>query len=433
MLFEILPEGGAVLLSLEGRGSDLLIPDEVQGQPVLALGEGLLQNRDNILFLRLPKYLQRIETRAFAGASSLQSIVFPSTLEYIGPYAFADCAGLEKVQFLGQYVELGEYAFSECTALQEIAFPERTERIPEGLCRGARALSKVKLGDAVSSIGKDAFFGAFQLEDFTWPKQLRVIEEFAFAGTGLQSFDPKNNLQRIEKAAFQDCLELGIVSLQEGLLSIGQSAFGGCVALETCIFPFSLNVVEPDAFVFTPSLTKLYVPQNSVAERWAEREGRSTQRLYRDVSGDYYYTVGMDNKATVLRYLGSSKCLRMPDTLDGYPIEKLADYAFYNILGLSSVTLPAGIESIGQSAFSHCEHLSEVRLGDGLLVIDTEAFYDCISLIHVNLPGSLRYIGEFAFFNCPVEQFEIEVASFAEEWVKRMGYGYQLPTASVVE
>lgn len=431
MVFEILPEGGAVLLEVQGQGSDMFLPDEVQGQPVIALSESLLQDRENLLYLRLPRFLQRIEAKAFAGASSLTSIVFPSSLEYIGAYAFADCASLSEVTFLGENLEIGDYAFSACSNLAEIRFPANMQRVPDGLMKGASSLQKLELGDAVESIGKEAFFAAFQLTEVRWPKKLKEIGEFAFASTGLQSFDPKNQLLRIEKAAFQDCLELGIVSLQEGLVYIGQSAFGGCVSLETCIFPFSLNTVSPDSFVHTPSLNKLYVPQNSVAERWAQREGRATQTLYRDASKDYYYSISYKNTATLLRYLGDKRCLMVPASLDNYPIEAIASYAFYNLPEISSVILPDGIEIIGQNAFSHCDNMVEIRLGEGLRVIDSEAFYDCSSLVNVNLPNSLQYIGEFAFFNCPVENFIVEQGSFGAQWVERMGFGISHPSASL--
>jgi hypothetical protein len=75
------------------------------------------------------------------------------------------------------------------------------------------------------------------------------------------------------------------------------------------------------------------------------------------------------------------------------------DYAFYNIYGLTTVTLPESLRSIGASAFFRCYTLTEITLPASLQSIGASAFLGCEQLGVVRLSGRPAIEAD-AFYDC---------------------------------
>ena len=65
-----------------------------------------------------------------------------------------------------------------------------------------------------------------------------------------------------------------------------------------------------------------------------------------------------------------------------------------------SVTIPESVTSIGDWAFSYCSSLTSVTIPESVTSIGDEAFYDCSGLTSIMLPESVTSIGGWAFFYC---------------------------------
>ncbi|MBO4418483.1 MAG: leucine-rich repeat protein [Oscillospiraceae bacterium] len=68
--------------------------------------------------------------------------------------------------------------------------------------------------------------------------------------------------------------------------------------------------------------------------------------------------------------------------------------------GLTSVTIPDSVTSIGESAFEGCESLSNVAIPDSVTNIGKKAFASCAALTRVAFPDGLITIGDYSFYNC---------------------------------
>ncbi len=79
---------------------------------------------------------------------------------------------------------------------------------------------------------------------------------------------------------------------------------------------------------------------------------------------------------------------------------ELGSRAFYNCSGLTSLSLPSGITSIGWEAFSGCSGLTSLSLPSGITSIDSEAFSGCSGLTSLSLPSGITSIGREAFSGC---------------------------------
>ena len=65
--------------------------------------------------------------------------------------------------------------------------------------------------------------------------------------------------------------------------------------------------------------------------------------------------------------------------------------------GLTSITIPDSVTSIGTKAFYGCTGLTSITIPDGVTNIGWYAFSGCASLTSITIPDSVTNIGEDAF------------------------------------
>lgn len=91
-LSEYVPEfdGIIILHCLQNAGVDgeIVFPDNIRSRPVVIIGEGACQNRDDISSVVLPRYLLGIESWAFSYNENLDTVIFPDNLKWIRADAF---------------------------------------------------------------------------------------------------------------------------------------------------------------------------------------------------------------------------------------------------------------------------------------------------------------------------------------------------------
>ena len=83
-----------------------------------------------------------------------------------------------------------------------------------------------------------------------------------------------------------------------------------------------------------------------------------------------------------------------------YSVTSIGDRAFYNCIGLTSVTIPNSVTSIGYKAFESCTGLTSVTIPNSVTSIGREAFQSCTALTSVTIPNSVTSIGDHAFSGC---------------------------------
>jgi hypothetical protein len=80
-------------------------------------------------------------------------------------------------------------------------------------------------------------------------------------------------------------------------------------------------------------------------------------------------------------------------------LTSIGDYAFYNASRLTSITIPSGVTSIGNSAFYNASSLASVTFSgsSSLTSIDDYAFRSASSLTSITIPSGVTSIGASAF------------------------------------
>jgi autotransporter-associated beta strand protein len=88
---------------------------------------------------------------------------------------------------------------------------------------------------------------------------------------------------------------------------------------------------------------------------------------------------------TITGYTGAGGEVLIPATINGLPVRRIGERAFYNNAAMTGVTIPAGVTSIGNLAFMLCHGLTSVTIPASVNSIEDQAFSDCSDLLVITV------------------------------------------------
>ena len=189
-------------------------------------------------------------------------------------------------------------------------------------------------------------------------KPVTSIGKGAFRGcSGLTSVTIPDRVTSIGGGAFYYCSGLTSVTIPDSVTSIGDGAFDGCYKLVEVINKSGLNITKGSGIAYYALNVK--------------KDGTSDI-----VNKDGYLFYTYDNVNYLLAYVGSNTDLTLPDDYNGENY-KLNNCAFDGCSGLTSVTIPDSVNSIGWWAFRGCSGLTSVTIGNRVTSIGNYAFGGC--------------------------------------------------------
>ena len=207
----------------------------------------------------------------------------------------------------------------------------------------------------------------------------------AFLGcVGLTDVIIPDSVTSIGSYAFRGCVGLTNVTIGDGVTSIEYSAFYDCIGLTSVIIPDSVTSIGDYAFYGCNKLVEVinksnlniskgsydygYVGHNALTVK----KGGATDIVNKN---DYLFYVYNDVKY-LLGYIGKDTVLTLPDNYNGrnYRIYK---YAFNGCARLTSMIIGGGVTSIGMYAFEGCKGLTNVTIPKSVTSIEYLAFGDC--------------------------------------------------------
>lgn len=368
----------------------------------------------------LPATLTTLGDDAFAHCSKLVKAVLPQEMEELLSGVFQYCASLSEVSMPTKITKIGSHLFHNCSSLESVTMPDNLTQLPYETFKNCTQLSTVVLPSTITSIGSYVFYGCTSLKEFDFSKypQLKSIDSYAFAESGITEailpdqitsiggyifYDCASLLRAklpagitvVPSRAFWQCKQLASVTLGDGVRSIENEAFSGCDSLELTELPMSLQTIWTSAFSGCRKLAITALPAG------LKTIGQNA------FSNTGIRSIIMPDSITSFSSYVFSGCTSLVNVVLPVNITEIPYNTFSGCTSLTDITLPDAVTSIGISAFSGCESLASLHLPASLKKVDDRAFQNTTSLTDVQLPASLNTIGSYAFAGSGLTSIEI--------------------------
>ena len=121
-------DGNAAISVYNGSATEVVIPAEIDGVPVVAVGDDVFKDKA-IASVTIPKGVKTIGSRAFRNCDQLKEVILPETVTAIGNEAFYNCNSLVTVTMPKSLKTIGTYAFAENPSLIAVELPAGTESV----------------------------------------------------------------------------------------------------------------------------------------------------------------------------------------------------------------------------------------------------------------------------------------------------------------
>ena len=250
-----------------------------------------------------------------------------------------------------------------------MTIPESVTSIGDSAFYNCSALTSVTILGSVSSIGDSTFYSCSNLVSVTIPDSVISIESYAFS----------------------DCDSLASIIIPDGVISIGSFAFNYCDSLSSVTIPDSVTSIGSEAFYGCVKLVEVVNRSDLIITKGGEDNGHVANYAFevhdgesKMVNKNNYLFYTYDGINYLQGYVGSDTELILPESYDGQKYQ-INQYAFYSCDGITGVTVPDGVTSIGNYAFLDCSALTDVTLADSVVSIGISAFNFCYKLESVKI------------------------------------------------
>ncbi|MBR7186791.1 MAG: leucine-rich repeat protein, partial [Clostridia bacterium] len=414
----------------------------------LFIGDSAFNDCDGLAKIEFPARTREIGASAFASSAMLATVIIPEGVKAIGASAFSN-AIITSIHLPATLETLGGPSahlmnvFANCSQLSTITVAAESNyfTVIDGVLYGK---TEGKVTDLIfaplKSGGTNGVVNVPGTVTYIWDNvfynntNIREIRFAALEGT-----------LEIGDSAFSYCSALEKVNLPAGLATIGAKTFQRCDALKEIFIPNTVTSIAVNAFYYCEALKTVTFEAGNletplVLESSKTASGASTEGVF------YYCTsleeITLPERTTQIGTGAFARCTSLETINIPSTVVAIADYAFYELpvknvnfaegsvlteIGsnvfaytkLENIKLPAGLKTIGASAFYRCENLHEIKLPEGLETISRDAFaYN--HLTEITIPSTVTTLGTpkvgsaaasgYVFWNSPT----LEKVTFAD-------------------
>ncbi len=316
--------------------------------------------------LRYFKNVQSIASEAFAGCTSLKSIIVPVSVSSIGTSVFSGCSSLESVEVI----------------------PENSYFDSRNGCNAI-----IRTADNCLVAG---------CKTTVIPTDVVALGEGAFMQLPLTAVSIPKSVASYGKKVFYGCDDIESVIVGAKTPAALTSDVFTCTSRATLIVPTGTLAAYEKANVWKDFLKRIEISSSTLPIQFADSKVKDLCVANWDTNGDgelsYAEAAAVTDLGEVFK---NNTNIQSFDELEYFTgLTTIGDQAFYHCSQLTSVVLPETVIAIGASAFQYCFYLSSIRLSENLENIASDAFWNCVRLISIRIPAKVSSIGDTVFGYC---------------------------------
>lgn len=317
---------------------------------------GYLSSFKNVTEITIPGSV-KVFKAILQNMTELKTLTFEEGVEEIASGSVVSgCKNLTTIHLPSSLQKLsGTDTFSGASALTDITLPEGIAITEGSTFSECTSLESIELPASITTIPSHMFAGCSALERVTAKGTITAIDNGAFgsvtdwknhetADTALTEIPDLSQVTSIGDRAFYGCSALETVDLHS-VTTMGYAAFQGCDALSGEIDLSNLEEIPGHAFCYDPNITSVITCSTLSS------------------IGDWAFI-----------WAGIST-ISLPETLNS-----IGTYTFYKASLSGTVALPDSLTQLGASAFSGCKEVEAIQIGSGLTDIPPNAFAGCTNL-----------------------------------------------------
>lgn len=332
----------------------------------------------------VPGTVTTVKTWALFAASTVKSLVFGDMTDANATFTIEGNAfygsALTQVTLPKGLTTIAKELFKSCSTLEEITIPSTVTSIENGAFRSCSSLTTLKFaapaeGETVvplviedaTSCKQSPFYGCKMLTSIVFPERMTVLGNYAFAGK-MADYHEHYDISHVIRS----------VSFPSTLQRIGKYAFYLAKDLTSVTFADNTKLADASrvaaigdyAFGYCSALSGIALPVGNPETPYS-------------IGANALYKTGLTS-VTIPAGVGS-----------------LGKMCFYWNEKLTSVTFLEGAKpTFGDNVFDSCYALPSITLPEGTTGISNSMFKNCKVLTSINIPSAVTSIGDSAFADC---------------------------------
>ena len=347
-----------------------------------------------------------IGDNVFIGLKNIKAVKLPQC-KSIGQYAFCGCEQLKDIS-IPNITSLGTNAFTGCQ-INQLTLPECIEtlgyqNIPYIVINATNVpeLSSRFEDNTVISVPNEAL-NAYKTAD-VWKENSNQI--FAL-GTQFD-YDVKTTAQNNAPGLLQQLDRNNLNSIVTLKISGTINGYDIMLFRNKMDNLHHLDLSDADIVANPYEYYEGYCTKDSVLDNYSfsglnklisiklPKSLKETNQAFNECK--YLKSVVLPDNIQNLGFETFARCSNL-ENVEFKKCKAIGDHAFESS-SIKQLTLPAGLESIGENAFKDCASLASITLSDGLKEIKMQAFENCRSLKSIAIPNGVETIEPRTFAEC---------------------------------
>ena len=230
--------------------------------------------------------------------------------------------------------------------------------------------------------------------------------------TSIQSVEIEEGVTSIGNSAFYDCTKITYAIIPNSVTGIGDDAFGGC-AFTSVTIPKSVTSIGRLVFTSCNKLTAINVDKDNT--KFCSVDGvlfNKDQTKLIQYPGGLQGAYTVPNTVTNIGDDAFNLCSGLTDVTIPSGVTRIGYGAFFST-SLKTVDIPETVTGMGWNAFNGCKYLTAINVSPKnttFCSVDGVWFYKDLTKVirypqaksgEFILPDNLTTIGQYAFSNCP--------------------------------